>query len=124
MLRLQDARKAKNLTQQEVADAIGITRISYARYEGGLREPDLSTLVNLANLYEVTTDYLLGRTDDPFIVHSNDANSVDLVIDVPANEAPKPVADIEMKMPGTPEELAAFVKQIMQTATVGGNGKE
>ena len=37
---------------------------SYRRYEAGEREPDASTLVRMADFYDVTTDYLLGRSDE------------------------------------------------------------
>ncbi|WP_018131374.1 helix-turn-helix domain-containing protein [Effusibacillus pohliae] len=50
-------------TQQEVADALGISRARYAHYESGRNEPDLDTLVRLADYYHVSLDYLLGRSD-------------------------------------------------------------
>lgn len=62
-LNLKKAREAKGLTQQQVADLIGVTRESYARYENGTRNPNLQNLSDLADLLNVTTDYLLGRTD-------------------------------------------------------------
>ena len=48
------------MTQQEVADKLGITRPAYTAYESGKREPDFSILQSLANIFDVTTDYLLG----------------------------------------------------------------
>lgn len=47
------------MTQQYVADRLGIGRESYARYENGSRNPSLQNLVDLADLFGVTTDYLL-----------------------------------------------------------------
>jgi len=55
----------KNATQQEVANAIGLSRQSYQQYEAGTRDPDTETLARIADYFNVTTDYLLGRTDDP-----------------------------------------------------------
>lgn len=57
-------RKEKGLTQQQVADILGIKRSSYAQYETGNRQPDYSILQALADYYDCTVDYLLGRTDD------------------------------------------------------------
>ncbi|SFJ82534.1 helix-turn-helix domain-containing protein [Thermoflavimicrobium dichotomicum] len=52
-------------TQDEIAHKLGISRARYSHYENGRSEPDAEMLQKLADLYNVTTDYLLGRTDDP-----------------------------------------------------------
>lgn len=57
-------RKNKNVTQKEVANALNIPRGTYAHYELGKRSPDHSMLLNLAEYFNVSTDYLLGRADD------------------------------------------------------------
>lgn len=61
--RLIAQRKMRNMTQQEVANYLGITRAAYSHFETGRNEPDNETLTKLADLFEVSTDYLLGRTD-------------------------------------------------------------
>ena len=60
-MRLKELRESKGLTQKEVAKVIGYTQLSYARYENGKREPDISTLCKLANYFNVTVDYLISR---------------------------------------------------------------
>jgi len=55
-------RKGRKLTRQEVADAVGISAKSYQRYENAEREPTASTLVALADFYQVTLDDLVGRS--------------------------------------------------------------
>lgn len=55
---------ANNLTQKEVANFIGMSLMAYAHYELGDRQPSLDTLNKLCDLFEVTSDYLLGRTDN------------------------------------------------------------
>lgn len=52
-------------TQQYVATKIGVARVTYTGYENGTKTPPPDILNHLANLFEVTTDYLLGRTDIP-----------------------------------------------------------
>lgn len=64
-IRLKALRMRQRKTQQEIADLLGITRQGYAKYENNLGEPDNSTLAKLADYFEVSTDYLLGRTDNP-----------------------------------------------------------
>lgn len=61
---LKSARKKSGMTQQEVADAIGVVQSAYKNYEQGNREPKGEMLVKLADLYGVTTDYLLGRNTE------------------------------------------------------------
>lgn len=61
--RLKELRLERGFTQQKVAEALGLRQQSYARYEYGTGEPSLHTLVDIARLYNVTTDYLLGLSD-------------------------------------------------------------
>ena len=58
-------RKHIGLTQKEIADQLGISRQAYANYETGNREPDLNTLKQLADIFSVTVDYLLGNETTP-----------------------------------------------------------
>ncbi len=58
---LKLARRKSGMTQQNVADAIGVVQSAYKNYEQGNREPKGNTIVKLADLFGVTTDYLLGR---------------------------------------------------------------
>lgn len=62
--RLVKLRKSKNWSFQETADRLGIAKSTYAGYESGYREPSLKALLQIADLYETTVDYLLNRTDE------------------------------------------------------------
>ena len=61
--RLRECRKEKGLTQGQVAIYCDITEKAYQNYELMTREPKLEILINIANLFEVSLDYLTGRTD-------------------------------------------------------------
>lgn len=61
--RLLEQRKLNNLTQRQVASALDISQPSYIRYENGAAEPSLESLVRLADLFDVSVDYLLGRDE-------------------------------------------------------------
>lgn len=63
--RLRQAREERGWSQQQLADRVGIARVTITMYEAGEREPDFETLTKLAQALGVTTDYLLGRTDNP-----------------------------------------------------------
>lgn len=58
---LKKERKNKEMTQEEIANKINISRASYAYYEAGKKQPNLDTLKKLADLYKVSVDYLIGR---------------------------------------------------------------
>lgn len=59
--RLREMRILRNLTQQNMADLLNIVLRSYQKYEQGERCPSFDTLVQMADILDVSTDYLLGR---------------------------------------------------------------
>ena len=61
--RLIEQRKLNKLTQRQVADYLQIAQPSYIRYENGTSEPCLENLVKLADCFDVSVDYLLGRSE-------------------------------------------------------------
>ena len=63
--RILSLRKERGLNQEEIARQTGIGYRSYRRYESGEREPTASTIITLADFFQVSADYLLGRTDQP-----------------------------------------------------------
>ena len=63
-IRLRELRLAKGLTQKEVATAIKVSPQSYGYYENWVNKPDPETLIKLADLFECSIDYLLGREND------------------------------------------------------------
>lgn len=58
MLKLKELRKLKGKTQEEISKVIGITRAAYTNIENGKREADIKTLLQLANYYNVSLEYL------------------------------------------------------------------
>lgn len=70
--RVKQLRLAKGVPQQQVADALGITKPGYQGYEYGIKVPSFDTLPKLADFFDVSTDYLLGRSDDPHLPRMDD----------------------------------------------------
>ncbi len=64
-VRLRAIRESKKLTQSQVGQALGMTDRQYRFYESGAHEPGMSKLVALADYFDVSLDYLVGRSDDP-----------------------------------------------------------
>ena len=63
-MRLIELREERNLTQTDIANAIQTSRTNIGRWEKGENEPAASYVIKLADFFECTTDYLLGREDD------------------------------------------------------------
>lgn len=62
---LKKLRTENGLSQQELTDRLTINRSTYARYETSSTQPDYETLERIADYYNVTIDYLLGRSSHP-----------------------------------------------------------
>ena len=63
--RIHDLREDQDIKQKAVAEYLGMVPTVYRRYEKGVRSVPVDVVIKLADYYKVSTDYLLGRTDDP-----------------------------------------------------------
>lgn len=63
--RIYDLREDRDIKQKTVAEYLGMNPTVYRRYEKGTRTIPIEAVIKLADYYKVSTDYLLGRTDDP-----------------------------------------------------------
>lgn len=77
--RLKILRKEKNYSQNEIANLVGKTQQAYSKYEAGLAEPNNETLQKLADLLNVTTDYLMCYTDKNLKEKNTDINKLTLI---------------------------------------------
>lgn len=62
--RIKDLREDHDMSQQQVADYLGMKQPQYSRYERGLRDVPTDVLIRLARLYKTSTDYILGLTNN------------------------------------------------------------
>ena len=72
---LKNLRAMKCISQAKLADVFGFTQQAVGRWEQGQSTPDYNTLVKLSNFFNVSTDYLLGRSDSPTGSYSADIGS-------------------------------------------------
>jgi transcriptional regulator with XRE-family HTH domain len=63
--RLRSLRESKDLTQSALGEILNVSKQTISNYENGVSSPDQDSLSRLADYFNVSTDYLLGRTDDP-----------------------------------------------------------
>lgn len=75
MKNLITTRKQEGLTQKKIAEIINVSQQSYSDYENEKTNPDLTTLVKIADVLKVSIDYLIGREDDMgnIVILSNNA---------------------------------------------------
>ena len=62
---IRSLREDRNLSQKEIAAILGMSQTGYSKYETGENDIPTQILIKLAEYYNTTTDYLLGRTDEP-----------------------------------------------------------
>ena len=62
--RIRDLREDKDLYQKDLAEYLKCTQVCYSHYEMGKRDIPTDVLMKLADFYQTSTDYLLGRTDE------------------------------------------------------------
>jgi transcriptional regulator with XRE-family HTH domain len=102
--RLKELRKSRKLSQEALGKEVGIDRTSISHYENSdeneQRIPRLDTLQKLADFFDVTYDYLLGRTDDPAVVKEHRSP-----YGLSASEPPSYPAEIEHFLLTLPEQL-------------------
>ena len=62
-IRLKQLRQERGLTQQQLADDLGLNSVTYLRYEKGQREPSIDLLIVFAEYFDVSIDFLVGLSE-------------------------------------------------------------
>lgn len=63
--RLKELRESKGLSQKDLAQAFGLSQSTVGNWESGSREPNFKTIKELADFFDVSTDFLLGIANEP-----------------------------------------------------------
>lgn len=84
MLKLKEIRKDKKISQKQLSEAIGYSQSVICDWENGKSEPTATPLIKLADYFDVTIDYLLGREDEPNIKYykgniTNNNNNITII---------------------------------------------
>ena len=88
MKRIKEARKRKGYSQKDVADIIGVTQSQYSRYESGATNTPADILAKLADLFDVSVDYLLEREEEKSDPGWKTIDPENLPVKHPANPLP------------------------------------
>jgi len=62
-MRLKELREQRGLSQKQVSEVLGCSSVTYLRYENGTHDPSIETLINLADFFGVSIDYMVGRPE-------------------------------------------------------------
>lgn len=115
--RLSELRKQNNLTQKELAEKFDLTPKAISFYELGQREPDIDTVIKLAEFFHVTTDYLLGKSSHPQLTRRNE-----LDIEKELEDMKKQLEEgtLRMDLGGEPvdEEIMKFIIDNMENTLI------
>lgn len=76
--RIRDLREDSDKTQKEISDYLGIVTSQYQRYESGKREIPFHMVIKLSNLYDVSLDYISGRTNDKQGLSKSNLNELEI----------------------------------------------
>lgn len=98
--RLKNSREAKQWTRKQASQEFKLPYSTYSNYENGSREPDIDTITKMAKTFGTSTDFLLGKTDNPSLPNKNTyTKNVDLKDDpVVISYGGKPVSKDDMEI--------------------------
>ncbi|QOY36603.1 helix-turn-helix domain-containing protein [Anaerobacillus isosaccharinicus] len=80
--RFKRLRKESKLTQQEVGDKVGVSKVAVSGYENGIRSPETETLKKIATVFNVSIDYLVGYSNSPSHVEDENSDAYYLISDI------------------------------------------
>ena len=78
MVKLRSLREERKINQQKIAMDLQISQASISKYEIGSAEPDISTILRLADYFHVSTDYLLGKSELKIAMGKSDLSEAEI----------------------------------------------
>ncbi|MED1302643.1 transcriptional regulator [[Bacillus thuringiensis] serovar konkukian] len=101
--KIKELRKNSKITQEQLGNAIGVSKMAISYFEKGKKSPGRESLEKIADYFEVTTDYLLGRSEDPELNEEEDKavseegkNILAIIESLPEDERKKAWEQLEM----------------------------
>ncbi|MES5896931.1 helix-turn-helix domain-containing protein [Bacillus cereus group sp. RP43] len=101
--KIKELRKNSKITQEQLGNAIGVSKMAISYFEKGKKSPGRESLEKIADHFNVTTDYLLGRSEDPELneeenktVTEEGKNIMALIESLPEDERKKAWEQLEM----------------------------
>ena len=105
MLRLREIRKESGISLKKLGEIIGVAESTMSLYENEKRQPDYETLKKLADYFNVTTDYLLGREESPKIIGKDEKEIEKIIENTIENLSNTDGLMFDGEVPATEEEI-------------------
>ena len=118
MIKLKTLREQNNLTQRSLAEKINVTHGAIGNWEMGKRDPDISTLVKIAEYFGVSIDYLVGHSSEPYDV-STPAPS-----DEYTDAEKRVIAAYRTLVPGMQDYILEMIEKLADVDTGENKGKK
>ena len=110
MNNLKNLRKAKKLSQAEVAKALGLTRQALCNYENDLREPDFATLQKMSEFFKVSVDFIMDIDNSTNFTETTPSET-------PLTDGEKALLDLFKRVPSEQQALVLeMIKVALQTS--------
>ena len=98
--RIKNLREKSGLSQQKLADMLGVTQQAVAKWEGDKAEPDTSMLVKISNIFNVSLDYLLCKTN---------VKNYDIIETIAAHRSDDPMSELPEEARKSLEDFKQFI---------------
>ncbi|GGK20920.1 hypothetical protein GCM10010965_12520 [Caldalkalibacillus thermarum] len=135
--RLRKLREKRGLSQKEAAKRFGISNFALSRYENGTANPDPDLIAKFSEFYDVSSDYILGRTDNPAGVIREDGSETDVYQMLMENDKSltlngKPLTDeqkeilsiVMEKLAEADEDEEKFLARLLRRLLAGESARE
>lgn len=118
MIKLKTLREQNNLTQRSLAEKINVTHGAIGNWEMGKRDPDISTLVKIADYFGVSIDYLVGHSSEPYAVSTPNLS------DEYTDAEKRVIAAYRTLVPGMQDYILEMIEKLADVDTGEYKGKK
>lgn len=118
MIKLKTLREQNSLTQRSFAEHLNVSHGAIGMWETGKRDPDIETLIKIADYFGVSIDYLVGHTNEPYII-TNPAPS-----DEYTDAEKRVIAAYRTLVPGMQDYILEMIEKLADVDTGENKGKK
>jgi transcriptional regulator with XRE-family HTH domain len=122
--RIKQLREEKGVRQEDIGNLFSVSKSAVSQWENDIRTPDMDIIIKLADFFDVSTDYLLGRTNDPSLSdtqHVNDDEALEYLDELHKRPEMKTLFEVGRK--ATKEDIETAITVIEALKKKGGNNE-
>lgn len=122
--KIKKLREEKGIRQEDIGKLFNVSKSAVSQWENDIRTPDMGIIIKLADFFDVSTDYLLGRTNDPSLSdtqHVNDDEALEYLDELHKRPEMKTLFEVGRK--ATKEDIETAITVIEALKKKGGNNE-